>query len=169
PIQDPRLWQIHLLVAGALCVVWSGARWICSVSQRMRTRLRLLNPAFPSADRLMASVLLVALVSLSAWGVWPRIVHEFGGTASAFLLNGSQSAAGVGSWVAVLVVLVTLAIRWLEHRDREALSGGLLLVACATVLAASRFAESRQVVMAWRTLAASAFLLLLAALWSRLF
>jgi len=185
PLREPWVWQAQLLLISILCLAWAVARvavnrWCAAISINGDARgspagegegwrgvaRSLLDPSFPATDRWMTATVLLALIFLSLWSVWPATAAEHGWVSPPALM-GHTHAGGIASWVLLLIVLTTLLVDLWEGFRLSAAVGILVATACGTALIASTFESQQLVVGAWRWLSGSALLIASIAFWTR--
>lgn len=185
--RDPRTWQAHAIVINALCLVWTliriaMSRWSSapaadsmegerpSGGREIRLRLtRFLDPGARriATDRYMLIVALYALVMLAIWGVGPGIVAEHARPSSTALSRELSHAVGIGSWCLLLMLIATLSLHMWEGFHITAVAGLLIATAGGVSLLAGRFGGQGHTLSIVRWCAASVFLGLSAAFWTR--
>jgi hypothetical protein len=177
---DPRYWQIHLLVAGVVCLLWSLLRVILGPERTSSSEpdgpregrsflsvvRRLLEPRFPPVDRWLTATLVILLVGLASWSIWPGLFADLGGKVTGELWVGHAYAAGAGSWglLAILVVISLLTVY--EGLHRSGLVTLLIVAACGIVLTSAGLEGRYSAPTSSRWLFSSAFLVGSLALWT---
>lgn len=186
PLREPWVWQAHLMAVGGLSMIWAAARALVdrrcvrnpsksdesdllALSNRGWSEFarNLMNPAIPTTDQWMAGVVLLGLAFLSAWSVWPGVVAEHGWLASWASLSEHVHAAGIGSWILLVMVIALCALRFLQRDWRIPGLGVLAATACGLALLAAKYESQHQVVSAWCWLSAFLYLVTSAAVWMR--
>jgi len=191
---DPHTVQAEGIALALLGLVWiglrTGARTLAKArpnSRRLQTARWLIEPPWPSLDRLTTWGAVLALVSLAVYGVVPGVAQELSPQsfaqrfelqwvadrpvppASSFEVAGipHDSALGRGSWLLFGVALaVMLAGQW-ERCRRLDLLGALLVSAMAVPLTAGRWEPDVAVASALRWGVAIGLPLLAAPIWAR--
>ncbi len=178
PWREPWVWQGYLLVVAGSCLGWAAGRaFIGRFAARANASAappgwlgvadELLNPTFLAVDRWVTGIVLLGLVGLALWSALPGAAAEQGWLIDLSYLDWHAHAAGMASWILLVIVALTLALRLMEGSFVEAVVAGLALLACGIALVAARFEGQQQVVGAWRVLAGLAYLLVCAAIWAR--
>jgi hypothetical protein len=124
PWHDPRSIQAQAVALCAYCLAWIGIRrGVRSLdSKAWATARTLLDPPWPTVDRCLRGVVLLALAALALVGVLPGVARELM-TAGPVSDVAHTHALGIGSWVLLGGVLVLLlAGQWERFRPHDLLA-----------------------------------------------
>ncbi|MBL7038828.1 MAG: hypothetical protein ISR77_09380 [Pirellulaceae bacterium] len=161
---DPRHVQAQLGVLAAWCAGWSATRRLI---RRWPIADGLARPEWPTVDQVVLGGLLAILLILSIAGCCPGLLVELGMADALPTESVHQSAFGVGSWIALgLVVLALLVSLWEEFTD-WALGGVLLAAAAVPLLVSAPFEASGATATAMRWSFAIYALITAATVWLR--
>lgn len=167
--QDPRVWQMHLLVIGGLSLLWLLIRLALGMEQQDRTittesqtptRLRsllqtlrrMLNPHFPPIDQMQACIALIGCIGLSIWAVGMNLLFEHGGSAASRLYYEITQTGMVAGWLTWLLLGIVISIFLIQGIRQSSKTAILCLVFCwfcVTALIAARFQSDHHVLMIW--------------------
>ncbi|WP_169976942.1 hypothetical protein [Tautonia rosea] len=195
---DPRTLQSEGIALALFALGWVGVRigiravaerW--AKSDRLVALRRLMEPSWPTFDRLALWSAVGVLVGLAVYGVVPGVAQELsprifadfaafqGGyetiegrlvpAARAFELPGiaHDAALGLGSWLLLGSVLLTLVLGQWERFRRLDLLGTMLVASMAVPLVAGRWEGDVAVASALRWGGAMALLVLSVPIWAR--
>jgi hypothetical protein len=172
----PTALQIQGTVLALLCLVWLTLRLV------VRRRLprgdnwlsdawRLLDTRY-SLDQVIAWSLLVSFLLLAIYGSLSGVTQELsarGSDYTGFNVAGfpHQEALGLGSWIVLGLLTITMLGNFWERRRGVYLLGALAVLSAAVPLIAGLFETQLATATAWRWLAALFLLLGSVGLWYR--
>ncbi|MEW4569018.1 hypothetical protein AB1L88_14230 [Tautonia sp. JC769] len=195
---DPRAFQAEGAALALFALAWVGVRiggravsGHGSKPDRLEVVRRLMEPSWPTFDRLALWGAVLILVGLAVYGVVPGVAQELSPSgfaervasykgsesiegrlvpsASAFEVPGiaHDSALGPGSWILLGSVLATLVVGQWERFRRLYLLGAMLVVSMAVPLIAGRWESDVAVASALRWGGSIALLALSVPIWAR--
>ena len=173
----PAALQIQGTVLALFCLVWISVRFVVknglakqdqSGDNWLSDAWRLLDSNY-SVDRLLLLLLPIAFLLLAGYGALSGVVQELGLSSYGFDIARfpHQEALGVGSWVVLGLLLLTMLANFWERRERVYLLFALLVVSAVIPLLAGQFENQLATATAWRWLAAISLLIGSFVLWYR--
>ncbi len=153
--------QLYALGVAALSLLWVLARHALRESPTSRL---LLDPGWPTPDRVMLIGLLPVQLLLAIQGIAPGIAAELGPRG---IQTGEVSGVGAAAWVLLGILVVTLVVEARERVRVHTLLGLLVLGLTVPVLIAGAFADQRAVASALRWGLGTCFVLYSVPLWWR--
>jgi hypothetical protein len=167
-VSDPRIWQAFGIGLALLSLSWMTARIGLQSKERARA---LLDPGWPTVDRLVLGALVIGQMALAATWIVPGIAQEVWG-AESFSTLPSQSlmvrAFGPGAWLLLGLTGLTLLAGLWERRVTLAVIGLIGIASAVPILAAGRWGvPDASGASALRWAAALAYLTISICLWSR--
>ncbi|HEX2270514.1 MAG TPA: hypothetical protein VHH35_13300, partial [Pyrinomonadaceae bacterium] len=132
---------------------------------------RLLDDEY-SIDRLMTWALAVAFLLLAVYGAFAGVTQELAALGSGyrgFDVAGfpHQEALGIGSWIVLGLLTITMLVNFMERRREVYLLGALAVLSAAIPLIAGLFESQVATATAWRWLAALFLIAGSLAIWKR--
>ena len=93
---DLRTWQTYGASLAIVCLGWAAAR---AGLRRFEPAARLIDPEWPSLDRVVAGALCGAQLLVAAGAVIPAIGHEMGSVPATFAAAALRQAASPAAWL----------------------------------------------------------------------
>ncbi|MGI6414617.1 MAG: hypothetical protein ACOX1P_03030 [Thermoguttaceae bacterium] len=150
---DPRTWQTYGASLAIMCLAWAAAR---VGLRRFEPADKLMNPEWPSLDRVVAGALCLAQLLVAAGAVMPAIGHEMGSVPVTFAAAAFQQAASPAAWLLWGVLAATCAAAaWNRWREPE-LAAGLIVLGAAPWLVAAAVGSNLDAASALRWASAAA-------------
>jgi hypothetical protein len=187
----PAALQIQGTVLALFCLAWlalrlfvarkrdcrGGPLWppLSGITQGRPRRAAPTSPSFATllddgyaVDRFLLWGLIPAFLLLAVYGSLSGLTQEVSGFAG-FNIAGfpHQEAFGLGSWILLGLLLVTMLVSFWERRHSAYLLGAIATLAGAIPLLAGQFENQLATATAWRWLAAVFLLVGSIAIWSR--
>ena len=166
----PAALQIQGTVLALLCLAFLAARFVVRrVVHDQNNPTRLLFDVRVAVDRLLVWVLPGGFLLLAGYGSLSGVIHELGGVANSINIAGfpHAEALGLGSWIVLgLLVLTMLGTFW-ERRRGIYLLGALATLSAVIPLLAGQFETQVATATGWRWLAAAFFFAGSMLLWHR--
>ncbi len=165
---DVRTFQTYGIGLGLMVLPWSGAR---IGLRRSRVGRQLLEPGWPTVDRLVGHVVvgmqLVLLVGQLLPGCWQELVAAPAAPAGSAAIVPRLAGFGPTAWLLVAVLAAGLVVRlWYRWREDD-LAAALLVAASVPYLAAGPFAAQQAAASALRWGLAVVLIVATAAVWHR--
>lgn len=133
-LADLRTWQTYGASLAITCFGWAAAR---VGLRRFEPADTLMNPEWPSLDRVVAGALCLAQLLVAAGAVTPAIGHEMGSVPATSAVASFQQAASPAAWLLWGALAATCAAAaWNRWREPE-LAGGLVVLGAAPWLVAA--------------------------------
>jgi len=173
----PAALQIQGTVLALFCLGWIALRFVVKgvLAKRpdeswLKDAWRLLDSL--SVDRLIVWLLPGAFLLLALYGALSGLTQELAALGSSYRgLNIAefphQEALGVGSWIVLGLLLLTMLANFWERRRRVYLLGALAVLSAVVPLVAGQFENQGATATAWRWLAAMFLLAASLVLWYR--
>ncbi len=170
PWGDP--WTIQII--GIALVLLSGA-WVAVRLFMRRTEIgkkadNLLNPPWPTLDRILAWVLFGVTVVLALCGTWPGVLRELDDSRTAVTANmvaWQAHALGPGSWMLLVATLAVMAARLWERFEKRLVLAGVAGLFVAMWLLAGRWDTELAAASALRWLLAGGLVIVSCFVWCR--
>lgn len=157
PWAEPWTLQTVGIALALLNGSWVAVRIVLRRTGTSPKALTLLNPPWPTPDRILGWVVLAAAAWLAVGGTGPGVARELaalGGAAAGGPVAGH--ALGVGSWVLLGLAAAVMAARLWETFAKRLVLACVAVVFIAAWLGAGRFAADLAAVAALRWLLAAA-------------
>src|SRR5262249_32123376 len=129
-VRDPRCWQAYGIGLAGFCLLGMAARL------RLRSHAQaqaLLESDWPQLDRLRLGLLVLGLAVSVVWGIMPDLASELFPGPAAGQTPARVAALGLGAWLLLAVLAVTLAVGLCERHPGAAALGLLVLALIAPV------------------------------------
>ena len=133
---------------------------------------KLLNGSGFAVDRVLSWAILGAFVLLAVYGALSGVTQELASLGShdpGWNIAGfpHQEALGIGSWILLGLLAITMIANLWERRSAVYLLGALVALSTIVPLIAGRFEDQIATASAWRWLAALLLIVTSLALWNR--
>jgi len=161
---DPRHVQAQLAVLAAWCAGWSATRRLI---RRWPIAEGLARPEWPTVDQIVLGGLVAVLLFLSFAGCCPGLMVELGMADALPIESVHPFAFGIGSWIALTLVVLALLVSLWEGFTDWALGGVLLAAAAVPLLVSAPFEASGATASAMRWSFAIYALITAATVWLR--
>ena len=134
-LTDLRTWQVYGLALAILALVWTITR---VALQRFKLANNLLEPEWPSLDRLLAGGLCTLQLLVAAAAILPAVAYELG-SATANPANTLQAAvASPASWLLLLTLAACCTVgAWNRWREPQLLAALAVLGTLPWLIAAT--------------------------------
>ncbi len=166
-LADPRSLQAYGVALGLLALLTNAARLLLRKNERA---IALLEPPWPSVDRVVAVSLVLGLLGLAIFALAPGVGAELSSAASARASSWPETfrhAAGPGAWLVLATLVAGCALGQWNRRRHESLVLLALLAPTLPLLVASQFTDDRATASALRWGLALWFLACSAPFWLR--
>ncbi|NLS96099.1 MAG: hypothetical protein GXX96_28505 [Planctomycetaceae bacterium] len=131
---DLRTWQVYGLTLAILILAWTIAR---VALRRVKLATELLNPEWPSLDRLVGGTLCVAQLFVAAGAMLPAVGYELGSGPASPALALQAAVASPAAWLLLVALTTCCAVgAWSRWRESELLAALLVFGALPWLLAA---------------------------------
>ena len=150
---DLRTWQTYGASLAIVCLGWAAAR---AGLRRFEPAARLIDPEWPSLDRVVAGALCGAQLLVAAGAVIPAIGHEMGSVPATFAAAALRQAASPAAWLLWGGLAATCAVAaWSRWREAD-LAAGLILLGTAPWLGGAAVGSNLDAASALRWASAAA-------------
>ena len=119
-LNDLRTWQVYAISLAILALVWSIAR---VALQRIKPADELLNPEWPSLDRLLAGGLCAAQLLVAAGAMLPAVGYELGSAPASPAMTLQAAVGSSTGWLLLLSLAACCTVSaWNRWREPEMLA-----------------------------------------------
>ena len=161
----PAALQIQGTVLALFCLTWISLRLFV---RRFKSSPHPLDSRY-AIDRFLIWPLIPAFMLLAIYGSLSGVAGELLGTEHGFNIAGfpHEEALGLGSWIVLGLLILTMLLKYWERRRSAFLLGALMLLSAIIPLLAGLFETQIATAAAWRWLAAVFLLVGSLAIWYR--